>query len=80
MWFHARLRWAVVADGGEGLRHWEERLLLSQRGLGSGVCPGAGDWTGAARRSRRRYAVRRDAVGDGCDARLSGCRSECVGG
>ena len=24
MWFHARLRWAVMADGGEGLRHWEE--------------------------------------------------------
>ena len=22
-WFHARLRWAVMA-GGEGLRHWEE--------------------------------------------------------
>ena len=24
MWFQARLRWAVMADGGEGLRHWEE--------------------------------------------------------
>lgn len=23
MWFHARLRWAVVVDG-ERLRHWEE--------------------------------------------------------
>jgi hypothetical protein len=23
-WFHARLRWAVMADGGEGLRQWEE--------------------------------------------------------
>ena len=23
-WFRARLRWAVMADGGEGLRHWEE--------------------------------------------------------
>ena len=24
MWFRARLRWAVMADGGEGLRRWEE--------------------------------------------------------
>lgn len=24
MWFHARLRWAVTADGGDGLRRWEE--------------------------------------------------------
>jgi len=24
MWFHARLRWAVMADGGEGLRRWEK--------------------------------------------------------
>lgn len=23
-WFRARLRWAVMADGGDGLRHWEE--------------------------------------------------------
>ena len=23
-WFRARLRWAVMADEGEGLRHWEE--------------------------------------------------------
>ena len=23
-WFRARLRWAVMADGGEGLRRWEE--------------------------------------------------------
>lgn len=23
-WFRARLRWAVMADQGEGLRHWEE--------------------------------------------------------
>lgn len=24
MWFQARLRWAVMADEGEGLRNWEE--------------------------------------------------------
>ncbi len=23
-WYQARLRWAVMADEGEGLRHWEE--------------------------------------------------------
>lgn len=23
-WFRARLRWAVMANEGEGLRHWEE--------------------------------------------------------
>jgi hypothetical protein len=30
-WFRARLRWAVMADEGEGLRHWEESDCFCKR-------------------------------------------------
>ena len=29
-WYQAHLRWAVMVEGKEGLRHWEESVYLFQ--------------------------------------------------
>jgi hypothetical protein len=29
-WYYAHLRWAVMVDGKEGLRHWEEAVHIFQ--------------------------------------------------
>ena len=27
-WYYAQIRWAVMVDGKEGLRHWEEAVHI----------------------------------------------------
>jgi len=49
-WYRARLRWAVMADEGEGLRHWEESYCFFR----------SADWAAAFARA---LAIGRDRQG-----------------
>jgi hypothetical protein len=56
-WYRAHIRWAVMAEGKEGLRGWKESVYLGRRAVEK-----AGPWK--ARKTKSRFSSLPTALGN----------------